>query len=123
MSDKWNPEIDSLEQPRADEWKVVAAGALLTLSGSAIYFLIPFYLGSMMESLSLSPAQAGILSSSEYYAIAITSLLGPLWIGRFNWRKLAIFGVIVACIGHTVTMMLDSFPLIVAARIFTGLLG
>ena len=123
MSDKQKPRVGTVEQAQPDNKKVIVAGALLTLSGSAIYFLIPFYVGSMMESLSLSPAQAGILSGSEYYAIAITSLLGPFWIGRFDWRKLAAFGVVVACIGHVVTMLLDSFPLIVATRSFTGLLG
>lgn len=123
MSDTQKPGIDTVVQPRPDEWKIIAAGALLTLSGSAIYFLVPFYVGSMMESLSLTPAQAGILSGCEYYAIAITSLLGPFWIRRFSWRKLALFGVVVACTGHALTMMLDSFPLIVATRSVTGLLG
>ena len=111
------------DEQRPVEWKVISAGAMLTLSGSAIYFLIPIYLGSMMEALSLNPAQAGILSGGEYYAIAITSLLGPFWIHRFNWRRLALFGALMAGIGHAATMMLDSFPLIVLARIFTGLLG
>ena len=60
MSDKQKPRVGTVEQARPDNKKVIVAGALLTLSGSAIYFLIPFYVGSMMESLSLSPAQAGI---------------------------------------------------------------
>ena len=123
MTDNKNPEIGVPDHTRPDEWKIIAAGALLTLSGSAIYFLVPFYVGTMMEFLALTPSQAGILSGSEYYAIAITSLLGPFWIRRFDWRKVAVFGVVVACIGHVATMMLNSFPLIVAARIFTGLLG
>ena len=123
MNNKERATIASSDYQRPDEWKVISAGAFLTLSGSAIYFLIPIYLGSMMEALSLNPVQAGILSGGEYYAIAITSLLGPLWINRFNWRKLALFGSLMACIGHVTTIMLESFPLIVAARIFTGLLG
>ena len=80
MTDKKNPEIGVVDHTRPDEWKIIAAGALLTLSGSAIYFLVPFYVGTMMEFLALTPSQAGILSGSEYYAIAITSLLGPFWI-------------------------------------------
>lgn len=109
--------------PRPEEWKIVSAGALLTLSGSAILFLVPLYLGAMMESLSLTPAQAGVLSGSEYYAIAVTSLLGPFWIRRFNWRNLALFGVAMACVGHIATMSFDSYELIVASRIFVGLFG
>ena len=104
-------------------WKVIAAGSMLTLSGSAIYFLMPIYLGSMMESLSLSSTRGGILSGSEYYAIAFTSLTGPFWIHRFSWRKLAIVGIVISCIGHTATLLLDDYTLIVAARVLTGVFG
>ena len=113
----------SSDNPRPVEWKIISAGALLTLSGSAILFLVPLYLGAMMESLALTPAQAGVLSGGEYYAIATTSLLGPFWIRRFNWRYLALFGVAMASIGHIGTMSFDNFELIVASRIFAGLFG
>ncbi len=111
------------DEQRPAEWKVISAGAMLTLSGSAIYFLMPIYLGSMMESLSLSSTWAGVLSGGEYYAIALTSLTGPFWVNRFNWRKLVMAAIVISIIGHTVTMLLDNYAYILTARILTGLLG
>ena len=105
------------------EWRTIAAGTLLTLSGSAIFYIMPIYLGSMMEAFALNPKQAGILSGSEFYAIALTSLLGPLWIHRFSWRSLVLFGAIMATGGHILTMMANSYETIIVARIITGLFG
>ena len=43
------------EQNWLAEWRTIAAGTLLTLSGSAIFYIMPIYLGSMMEALALNP--------------------------------------------------------------------
>ena len=117
--------LDNSAQNNPDirEWKSIIAGTLLTACGLAVYMLMPLHIGAMMSKLSLTTAQAGLLSGSEYYAIGIASLFGPLWIHRFNWQKVALFAATMACVGHIATILLDNFALIVIARIFTGLFG
>lgn len=106
-----------------DSPKSITAGVLLTLAGSAIYFLMPAYLGDMATAMTLGPQQMGVLGGAEIAAIAIASVFSSFWIKRVRWRRAALVGAIVTVCGDLLTCLVHSYLPILVLRVFTGLLG
>jgi predicted MFS family arabinose efflux permease len=106
-----------------DSAKSITSGVLLTLAGSAIYFLMPAYLGDMATAMALGPQQMGILGGAEIAAIAIASVLSSFWIRRVRWRTAAVVGAAVTVLGDLLTCLAHGYLPILGLRVFTGLLG
>lgn len=105
------------------EMRLMLAGALLYVAGSAIFYMIPAYLAFVGGRLSLGPDQLGTLAAAESLAIAITSLLGPFWIARIDRRVAVMIGASACIAGNLAIAFAPSFDLVLASRVFTGLLG
>lgn len=105
------------------ESRAVLSGTVLTAAGSLIYYLMPAYLGSVDRMLRVSPSSLGTLSAVEVWSIALTSLFGPFWIARFDWRLMVRIGAAIAFAGQFASIWMTSFNLLLAVRIITGLAG
>jgi predicted MFS family arabinose efflux permease len=106
-----------------DSARSITSGVLLTLAGSAIYFLMPVYLGDMAKAMALGPQRMGVLGGAEIAAIAIASVLSSLWVRRVRWRTAALVGAAVTVVGDALTCLAHSYLPILVLRVLTGLLG
>lgn len=100
--------------------------ALLTLTQFSVIldFMILSPLGDMlMKSMNIKPAQFGLVVSAYAFSAGISGLLTAGFADRFDRKKLFVFfygGFILGtlCCGFATT-----YPMLVAARIITGLFG
>jgi predicted MFS family arabinose efflux permease len=87
-------------------------------------FMVMSPLGDMlMKSLSLKPDQFGIAVSAYAFSAGISGLLTAGFADRFDRKKLLLFFYIGFILGSIFCSMANTYPLLVAARIITGLFG
>ncbi|GAA3952568.1 MFS transporter [Chitinophaga oryziterrae] len=104
--------------------KFVIAVLTLTQFSVILDFMILSPLGdTLMKSMNIKPAQFGLVVSAYAFSAGISGLLTAGFADRFDRKKLFVFfygGFIVGtlCCGFATT-----YPMLVAARIITGLFG
>ena len=77
----------------------------------------------LMKSLSMSPSQFGIAVSAYAFSAGISGLLTAGFADKFDRKKLLLFFYIGFIIGTVLCGVVDTYELLVAARIITGLFG
>ena len=68
---------------------VMVAACLLSAAGALFVNIMPIFLGSAAEQMSLNDQQIGLLGSAYLAGFAIVAAASPFWIIRFNWQRLA----------------------------------
>ncbi|HIN13014.1 MAG TPA: MFS transporter [Gammaproteobacteria bacterium] len=101
----------------------VTAAILLSCAGIFMVFGMPFFVGGLISELGFTQAQANLISSAEIAGMALSSLLGAAWIGRFNWRHVALFALFAVLAGNLLSFYVENFQVLVATRFITGLAG
>jgi len=77
----------------------------------------------LMKSLSIKPSQFGIAVSSYAFSAGISGLLTAGFADKFDRKKLLLFFYTGFIIGTFLCGVVTSYPLLVGARIVTGLFG
>ena len=106
-----------------EETPQVTAAILLSCAGIFMVFGMPFFVGGLISELGFTQAQANLISSAEIAGMALSSLLGAAWIGRFNWRHVALFALFAVLAGNLFSFYVENFQVLVATRFITGLVG
>jgi predicted MFS family arabinose efflux permease len=101
----------------------VTAAILVSCAGIFMVFGMPFFVGGLISELGFTQAQANLISSAEIAGMALSSLLGAAWIGRFNWRHVALFALFAVLAGNLLSCFVENFQVLVATRFITGLVG
>jgi len=101
----------------------VTAAILVSCAGIFMVFGMPFFVGGLISELGFTQAQANLISSAEIAGMALSSLLGAAWIGRFNWRHVALFALFAVLAGNLLSFYVENFQVLVATRFITGLVG
>ena len=83
--------------------------------------VLPLLIGSLIDGFGLDEVGAGVLGSLELGGLAAASLLLAPRVDRMSRRHLAVYGAIAACTGHGLSALVDSFPVLMLARIVAGL--
>ena len=87
-------------------------------------FMVMSPLGDMlMKSLTLKPAQFGLAVSAYAFSAGISGLLTAGFADRFDRKKLLLFFYIGFIMGTIFCSLASTYPLLIAARIITGLFG
>lgn len=87
-------------------------------------FMVMSPLGDMlMKSMSLQPRQFGIAVSGYAFSAGISGLLTAGFADKFDRKKLLLFFYTGFILGTVLCGMAHTYPLLVAARIITGLFG
>jgi len=77
----------------------------------------------LMKSLSLKPTHFGLVVSAYAFSAGISGLLTAGFADKFDRKKLLLFFYIGFILGTILCGIVNSYPLLVAARIVTGLFG
>ncbi|WP_286925613.1 MFS transporter [Flavobacterium sp. UBA4197] len=87
-------------------------------------FMVMSPLGDiMMKTLSISPSQFGVAVSAYAFSAGISGLLTAGFADRFDRKKLLLFFYIGFATGTLFCALAPTFPLLVIARIVTGIFG
>ncbi|MFV8325563.1 MFS transporter [Flavobacterium sp. ZS1P14] len=87
-------------------------------------FMVMSPLGDiLMKSLSLKPSHFGLVVSAYAFSAGISGLLTAGFADKFDRKKLLLFFYVGFIAGTILCGMVTSYPLLVAARIVTGLFG
>jgi len=96
----------------------------VTLFSVVLDFMVMSPLGDMlMKSLSMKPSQFGLAVSAYAFSAGISGLLTAGFADRFDRKKLLLFFYTGFIIGTLLCSMANTYPLLIAARIITGLFG
>jgi predicted MFS family arabinose efflux permease len=100
--------------------------ALLAITQFTIIldFMVMSPLGDMlMKSMNMSTSQFGFAVSAYAFSAGISGLLTAGFADRFDRKKLLLFFYVGFIIGTLCCGLTSSYPMLVAARIVTGLFG
>ena len=87
-------------------------------------FMVMSPLGDiLMKSLSLKPSQFGFAVSAYAFSAGISGLLTAGFADRYDRKKLLLFFYTGFIVGTLLCGMANTYPLLVGARIITGLFG
>ena len=87
-------------------------------------FMVMSPLGDiLMKSLDIKPSQFGIAVSSYAFSAGISGLLTAGFADKFDRKKLLLFFYIGFIVGTVLCGVVTTYPLLVGARIITGLFG
>lgn len=81
----------------------------------------PVVAGKLVEQYSLSPSQVGLLFSAELGAFSLATVPAYLWLKKINLRTATYFFATIVILGNVVSGFLDSFTMLLAARVITSL--
>ncbi len=96
----------------------------LTQFSVVLDFMVMSPLGDMlMKSMNLSTTQFGFAVSGYAFSAGISGLLTAGFADRFDRKKLLLFFYIGFILGTLFCGLANSYPLLMAARIVTGLFG
>jgi predicted MFS family arabinose efflux permease len=87
-------------------------------------FMVMSPLGDiLMKSLQLKPTHFGLVVSAYAFSAGISGLLTAGFADKFDRKKLLLFFYVGFILGTILCGLVTSYPLLVAARIITGLFG
>lgn len=87
-------------------------------------FMVMSPLGDiLMKSMQLKPSHFGLVVSAYAFSAGISGLLTAGFADKFDRKKLLLFFYIGFILGTILCGLVNSYPLLVAARIVTGLFG
>ena len=104
--------------------KFVISILALTQFTVVLDFMVMSPLGDMlMKSMSLSTVQFGVAVFSYAFSAGISGLLTAGFADSFDRKKLLLFFYVGFILGTLFCGLADTYPLLIAARIITGLFG
>src|ERR1700712_4695707 len=120
MSNKNQPAIRKFSSYE----KFVITILALTQFTVVLDFMVMSPLGDMlMKSMNLKTAQFGLAVSSYAFSAGISGLLTAGFADKFDRKKLLLFFYVGFIAGTLLCAITTSYPMLVAARIVTGLFG
>ena len=83
--------------------------------------LLPLIIGALVTDAGFTEAQAGLILSTEFAALAISCLAIATRVDRWNRRLLCAVGIGLILVGNALAMFADSFTFFLAVRFLVGL--
>ena len=83
--------------------------------------LLPLIVGALVANAGFTEAQAGLILSTQFAALAISCLAVATRVDRWNRRLLCAVGIGLILVGNGLSMIADSFTFFLVVRFITGL--
>lgn len=101
--------------------KSIVAVTVLAVIGPCMFILQPAYIQGLVEYMSFSEAQAGLIASAEMFGLAAMAIGLNFILGRFNWRLMSVVFLLVSTLGNLLSVGVADASDLMAIRFFTGL--
>lgn len=95
----------------------------LTVVGSFALLMLPLLVGSMGDSLGISPKEMGFLASADLVGMGLSSGLAVFWVRKVPWRISAIAALATFVAANLLTTQVTSYSALIVIRFIAGLGG
>jgi predicted MFS family arabinose efflux permease len=99
----------------------VASIIYLAVVGVCVFIIQPGFVQGLVDTLGLSPAEAGYVASAEMWGLAATTILLLFIAHSYDWQKLTFWFLLVAVIGNLASIGQTDAVTLGVIRAFTGL--
>ena len=101
--------------------RTVGSIIYLAVVGVCVFIVQPGFVQGLVESLGLTPEQAGYIASAEMWGLAATTIALNFFASRFDWQKLTFWFLLVAVIGNLASIGQQDPVVLGVIRTITGL--
>lgn len=101
---------------------IASIGSMVFFSvlAGAVFAVLPLFVGTLIDLVGLTPAQAGWVAAAEMLGASIAALGASLIISLGNWRAILTLGTVALATADAVTPVAHHFPLLFAIRLLGG---
>jgi predicted MFS family arabinose efflux permease len=99
----------------------VASIIYLAVVGVCVFIIQPGFVQGLVETLGLSPEEAGYIASAEMWGLAATTILLNFIAHKYDWQKLTFWFLLVAVVGNLASIGQSNVFTLGVIRAFTGL--
>ena len=114
-------EADTGKAPTRDPVRLIIAAIAASGVGSLSVGTLPFIVGSTIDGLGLSNAQAGFLAMVETGAVGTTALLIGTRMKSLSRARLAIVAALVIALTNSVSAFAPGYGVLLVLRALTGI--
>ncbi|MWV26844.1 MFS transporter [Aurantiacibacter rhizosphaerae] len=107
------------QPPRITQTGLFSA-ILVGLVGAMVIFITPGFLAVIAQMTGFDDDQLGYLVAWDINAMAVAIGLSTFALARVSWRKAVALGLALIILGNVLTVLLNGFEAIVAARVVAG---
>ncbi len=93
----------------------------LAVVGVCVFIIQPGFVQGLVETLGLTPEEAGYIASAEMWGLAATTILLTFVAHKYDWQKLTFWFLLVAVIGNLASIGQADVVLLGLTRTITGL--
>ncbi len=104
-----------------DRYPVVAAAAGSGTAAILVFALMPVLVGGMADRYALDDLQSGLIATVYFSTYALMALTSPVWVRRWNWRRMTFLGFVIMLASLSVASMASSLGIAMAAVAVSGL--
>jgi MFS family permease len=101
--------------------KSILAILLIGVIGPCMFIVQPAYVQGLVEYMSYTDEQAGLITSAEMFGVALTAITSNFVFNRFNWRIQLIVFLVIASLGNVFSLMMQDASSLMIMRFITGL--
>ncbi len=99
----------------------VASIIYLAVVGVCVFIIQPGFVQGLVETLGLTPQEAGHIASAEMWGLALTTIVLAFVSHKYDWQKLTFWFLIVAVVGNLSSIGQKDVVVLGAIRGLTGL--
>ena len=99
----------------------VASIIYLAVVGVCVFIIQPGFVQGLVETLGLSPEEAGYIASAEMWGLAASTILLNFIAHKYDWQKLTFWFLLVAVVGNLASIGQSDVLTLGIMRVITGL--
>ncbi len=101
----------------------ISVAVLMMVVGSALFLILPLYVGAVVTGLGLGDQEAGYLAFSEMAGTSILSATSFFWIRHINWRRASVLSLVCVFVINLLSMGISDYHSLLWVRFFAGMAG
>jgi predicted MFS family arabinose efflux permease len=110
-----------MDNNKLDRPGVIAAVAGSGTAAILVFATMPVLVGGMADRYDLDDLQSGLIATVYFSTYAIVALTSPLWVRRWNWRRMSLLGFAIMTASLALAWSATSFNVARLAVAASGL--
>jgi predicted MFS family arabinose efflux permease len=110
-----------MDNNKLDRPGVIAAVAGSGTAAILVFATMPVLVGGMADRYGLDDLQSGLIATVYFSTYAIVALTSPLWVRRWNWRRMSLLGFAIMTASLALAWSATSFNVARLAVAASGL--
>ena len=99
----------------------IASIIYLAVVGVCVFIIQPGFVQGLVETLGLSPEEAGYIASAEMWGLAVTTIGLNFIAHKYDWQKLTFWFLLIAVVGNLASIGQTDLLTLGIIRTITGL--